>query len=393
MAVLQDQESGGERLTEALGLSTLQELRKTLDMDQKRTDASVKINRSMSKWIAKKNPNFEENANIQDASDNHDYRKTMMKPRKSKIQGRRMENEECILSLEQAFLAHSAAFDLDGDGTICVEELIIILERCGLFDDFFTPNKIRNYFNTWAEGCNELQVLTAPLTDGSIGYPEFQDVLMWGADIKGVDFTQCAQRVVRLSRKLCDKSSSVQKRLEVVFDAFCKNSSVRITAFEFGGLCQKVGVYQEDKFTMGDVYSLFYQISGVVHGEGVDFEGFVSIIGQVGERLGIGEEVFEVFAKAVELLDTDEETIIRVKMRLKQAAGIVGGSNWREFFHQCVPQHKGAGLLDWDAFLHMCREKLHLNDRDSHLRILFDKLDVDGSGDLEIDELFQFIES
>merc|ERR1719440_2585248 len=119
----------------------------------------------------------------------------MMQPRKSKVHGHRTGIEECIISLEQAFLAHSAAFDLDGDGTICVEELIIILERCGLFDDFWTANKIRNYFNTWADGCNQLQGEAPCDDDGSIGFREFQDVLRWGADIKGVDFAQCAQRV------------------------------------------------------------------------------------------------------------------------------------------------------------------------------------------------------
>jgi len=389
MTLVQAQDS--PRLAPAPGLSSLNGLRKTLDLDMKRADASVKLNKSMETWIARKSSEFQKKQEEKQREAKAGRRHMNMSARKSKIHGRRMEDDSCILSLEQAFIAHSAAFDLDGDGTICVEELILILDRCSLFDEFFTPNKVKNYFSTWADGCNEIHALMAPLTDGAIGFPEFKDVLSWGADIKGVDFTQCAQRVVRLSRKLCDKSSSVQRRLEVVFDAFCKKNPTMMSAFEFGGLCQRVGVYREDKFTMGDVYSLFYQISGIVHGDGVDFEGFISVVREVGYRLEIGEQVFEVFAKAVELLDTDEETVNRVKLRLKHAAQIVGGSDWRQFFQMQDPDK--SGFIDWEEFLQMCRDKLHLNDRDSHLRILFDKLDADGSGELEIEELISFIES
>lgn len=387
------------RLSTAVGLTTLQGLRKTLDLDQRRTEASVSLNRSMQRWIEIKGP-AKDSPELPHGIENHREALCVsskslkshisMAARKTSVHGKRAEFDPCILSMEQAFIAHSAAFDLDAGGPICVEELILILQRCSLFDDFFTPNKVRNYFCTWAEGCNELTTSEVPIDEG-LRYQEFEDVLRWGADIKGVDFTQCAQRVVRLSRKLCDKSSSVQRRLEVVFDAFCKKSSVYMSAFEFGGLCQKVGVYQDDKFTMGDVYSLFYQISGEVHGEGVDFEGFISVLKQVGERLEIGEAVFEVFAKVVSILDADEETIARVKMRLRKAAGIVGGSDWRFFFHQCDPDN--IGFFDWAHFLQMCRDKLHLNDRENSLRVLFDKLDLDGSGELQIDELIAFIEA
>jgi len=390
MAVQVLEPMDSSRLTTAPGLTSLQGLRKACDFDVKRTDATIMLNNSMAEWVARKSPMYAGGDLAKIAGSQR--RLSFQKPRATKILGRKQNEDGFVMNLEEAFLAHSAAFDLDGDGSICVEELILILERCGLFDEFFTPTKIKNYFTTWAEGCNQQQRSSAPLTDGAIGFEEFQDVLRWGADIKGVEFAACAQKVVRLSRKLCDKSSSVQKRLEVVFDAFCKKLPNRMSAFEFGGLCQKVGIFQEDRFTMGDVYSLFYQISGVVHGEGVDFSGFIDILPQVGHRLGIElEEIQEIFAKAVELLDTDEETIIRVKMRLKHSAGVVGGSDWRHFFHACDPD--ASGYIDWDEFLAMCREKLHLNDRNNHLRILFDKLDVDGAGELNLDTLIRFIEA
>jgi len=313
-------------------------------------------------------------------------RRSMRAPRKTRVSTTKLGMDEAaIISLEEAFRAHSAAFDLDGDGTICVEELILIFDRCSLFDDFFTPSRVRNYFTTWADGCNHVHGLTEPLGDDGIGFSDFKDVLSWAADMKSVDFATCVQRVVRLSRKLCDKAASVQRKLEVVFDAFCKKNPNHMSAFEFVNLCRTI------KFPLstGNVFSLFGHLPGGVQGKGLDFEGFIKVLGEVGQRLDIGDEVFPTFAKAVEYLDTDEETIIRVKMRLKHAATIVGGSSWQNFFKDCDPDR--SGLLDWDEFVTMCRTKLHLADRDNHLRILFERLDEDASGELSIEELIAFI--
>jgi len=372
------------------GLDSLADLQKKVNMDSRRAIASIGLNRSMQTWIARKSPYHGQDGNEFDScSPKGSKSMTVMAARESSIRtARSSTHNECILSLEQAFYAHAAAFDTDVDCMICVEELIIIFERCYLFDEFVTPNKVRNYFNTWVDGCNHVNG-TSALPDSGIGYEEFKDVLQWAADMKSQTIAECAQKVVRLSRKLCDKSASVQRRLEVVFDAFCKKDPQYMSAFEFGNLCQKIGVYEQDKFTMGDVYCLFFQINGVVHGTGVSFDGFISVLAEVGKRLEIGEEVYSVFARAVEVLDTDEETIGRVKMRLRQAASIVGGHDWRQFFHDFDAD--GSGSIDWDEFLALCREKLHLADRDNHLRILFDRLDEEGSGELNISILTSFI--
>jgi len=383
-------------LTTASGLASLDDLKRQVRRDSSRTTANCALNKSMQTWIARKSSSYGENCDdLELASPKGSNRMSLMKARKSQISRKRTSmTDECIVSLEQAFLAHSAAFDLDGDGTICVEELIIIFDRCNLFDEFFTPNKVRNYFNMWAEGCNHANGTATALPDNGIGYDEFKVVLQWAADMKAQSIIDCAQKVVRLSRKLCDKSASVQKRLEVVFDAFCKKDPQCMSAFEFGNLCQKVDIYDQDKFSMGDVYCLFYEMNGVVHGKGIDFDGFIHVLGEVGTRLDIGEEVYPIFARGVELLDTDEETVSRIKMRLRQAATIVGSTDrgstdWRQFFYTCDPD--GSGSINWEEFLSMCREKLHLADRDCHLRILFDRLDDEGTGELNISDLVNFI--
>jgi len=287
--------------------------------------------------------------------------------------------------LSGAFKAHAAAFDLDGNGTICVEELILIFDRCSLFDKFFTPNRVRNYFSTWAEGCNHSSRRAAPLDEDGIGFPEFEEVLRWAADMKGAPLSSCAQKVVSLSKRLCDSEASVQRKVEVVFDAFCKKTEHHMTAFEFGVLCRKLDL----PLGMGDVIILFKDLPGGLRGEGVDFQGFVRMLAAVGRQLGLGEEIFPAVARGVGLVDTDVETLVRVKMRLKNAASVVGGSDWEGFFRACDTDQ--SGQIDWEEFLDTCRGKLHLADRDSHLRILFEKLDREGTGEFSIDDLIHFI--
>jgi len=48
--------------------------------------------------------------------------------------------------------------------------------------------------------------------------------------------------------------------------------------------------------------------------------------------------------------------------------------------------------MDWDEFHHMCRERLKLTEKANHLKMIFEKLDRDDSGELSIDELIEFIE-
>jgi len=298
-----------------------------------------------------------------------------------------MLRPEDIFGLEEAFTAHTASFDMDGDGTINVEELIHIFDRCRLFNEHFTPEKVRDYFRTWAVGCNHHMGLATvpPGDDEGIGFQEFKRVLHWAAAMNRIEMETCVRKVVCLSKRLCDKEASVQRRLEVVFDSFCKKHPTCMNAFEFGRLCRKL----ELRFSMGDIFSLFSMLPGGVQGDGVDFAGFVQLLAEVGTRLELGEEVYSVFAGALELLDTDEETINRVRLRMRHSASVVSGPEWRKFFQDCDPD--GSGLIDFDEFKELCRSKLHLTDKDSHLRLLFEKIDQDGSDELSIDELIAFV--
>lgn len=390
-------------LTQAYGLSTLSNLQKQVDMDARRTGANIMLNNSMTSWMACKARGASQSrgqSKNEEAFDPESYelafvrlrskdelsksRSFCEKLRKSTVSMVRLNlDADLIYTLEEAFKAHVAAFDVDGENRISVEELIVILERCHLFDEFFTPSKVRNHFRAWADGCNHA-CMTKPLDDDGIGFAEFKFVLQWAADVKCVDMRQTVQKVVRLSRKLCDKEASVQRRLEVVFDTFSVQDPTRMSVFEFGNLCRKINV----PVCMADIFLIFNSHNGGLK-EGVDFEGFISVLTEVGKKLNMGEEVFATFAGAVEFLDNDETTLVRVKMKLLQAAGIVGGNDWERFFREC--DIDGSGTLDWEGFLAICRERLHLADRDSHLRILFERLDVEACGEIAIDGMIDFI--
>lgn len=294
------------------------------------------------------------------------------------------------VGLQDAFESIAASFDMDGDGTLGPEEIVHILGRCQLLDDVLTPTKVQDFFRTWEVGCNQVlgeNMDEASILDG-IGWEEFESLIKWCSDMKGMDITRCSARVIRLSRKLCDGKSSVRRRVKTVFDAFCKQDPDHLTAYEFSNLCESIRCFKRGHFATGDTYSIFYRTSQ--HENGVTFEEFWEMVGEVGRRLGIGEKVYDLFASGVSRLDVDESDIRRVKLRIKHAASSASTEGWRQFFHSC--DSDGSGRMDWDEFYDMCHTRLKLPERENHLKIMFEKLDDDDSGELSIDELIAFIE-
>lgn len=301
-----------------------------------------------------------------------------------------MGEDDDPVGLQEAFESIAASFDMDGDGTLGPTEVVHVLGRCQLLDDVLTPTKVEDFFRTWEVGCNQVlgeNMDASSILDG-IGWEEFESLIKWCSDMKGMDITRCSARVIRLSRKLCDGKSSTRRRLRTVFDAFCKQDPERLGAYEFSNLCASIRCFQRGKFATGDTFSIFYR--SCQHENGVDFDEFWEMLGEIGRRLEIGEKVYELFAAGVSRLDVDESDIRRVKLKIKHAASSASTEGWRQFFHSCDAD--GSGRMDWDEFYHMCKERLQLPERENHLKILFEKLDDDDSGELSIDELIAFIE-
>jgi len=303
----------------------------------------------------------------------------------------RDDDSELTTNLRTAFETIAASFDMDGDGTLDPEEVIHILGRCQMLDDVLTAGKVRDFFSMWSLGCNHIlgdSLTKDDILDG-IGFEEFESVLRWGADMKGVEFPRCTARVIRLSRKLCDGKSSDQRKLKTVFEAYCKKQPDRMNAFEFTNLCEKVGLYKRGEFSSGDAYAIFY--AACPNAGFVDFEGFMSLILDAGRIMGKTDaEAASAFAHGVSKLEVDQNAIRRVKLRIKHAASNASNEGWRQFFQSCDPDQ--SGNMDWDEFFDMCRNRLKLDDSENHLKILFEKLDEDDSGELSIDELIEFIE-
>mmetsp|Transcript_35804 Transcript_35804/g.64978 ORF Transcript_35804/g.64978 Transcript_35804/m.64978 type:complete len:443 (+) Transcript_35804:50-1378(+) len=301
------------------------------------------------------------------------------------------EDPELTQNLRSAFETIAASFDMDGDGTLDPEEVIHILQRCQMIDEVLTAGKVRDFFRMWSVGCNHIlgESLTEEDIADGISFEEFETVLRWGADMKGAEFSRCTARVIRLSRKLCDGKSSDRRKLKTVFEAYCKKMPDKMTAFEFANLCEKIGLYKRGVFASGDAYSIFY--TACPEGPGVDFEGFMSLISDAGRIMGRSDaEAASAFASGVSKLEVDQNAIRRVKLRIKHAANNASTEGWRQFFKSCDPDQ--SGNMDWDEFFDMCRNRLKLDDRENHLKILFEKLDEDDSGELSIDELIEFIE-
>lgn len=160
-------------------------------------------------------------------------------------------------------------------------------------------------------------------------------------------------------------------------------------AYEFSSLCQQLGVFQQGLLATGDIYTLF-ATSEHADSSGVDFEGFMHMLDELGRRLGVDSQIFETFASQVSRLDNDVHTIRKVKLRLKHAASGASSEGWRQFFRAC--DEDGSGFLEWDEFYSMCRDRLRLTERENHLKILFEHLDADDSGKLSVEEFIAFIE-
>ncbi|CAE7337962.1 srfAC [Symbiodinium sp. KB8] len=295
-------------------------------------------------------------------------------------------------NLEDAFYLIAAAYDLNGNGLLDDYEVLTVLDRCKLLDSKLTATKIKSFFRTWAVGCNKIigENLNAEDIEDGIGYEEFTSLLHWIADMKGIPLTRCRARVIRLSHKMVvDSRSSVKRRLALLFDGFCKREAEWMSPHEFTNLCHTTNLYKQGVFSAGDAFKIFYQTPGLEN-QRMDFAGFMHAIQQVGEMFGKSEaQSAEMFAAAVGRMDTDEETVRRIKLRIKHAASVHGENGWREFFHECDQDQ--SGYMDIDEFLDMCRHKLHLDDRKSHLQLLFERLDEDDSGELSIDEIIAFM--
>mmetsp|Transcript_112598 Transcript_112598/g.303988 ORF Transcript_112598/g.303988 Transcript_112598/m.303988 type:complete len:425 (-) Transcript_112598:191-1465(-) len=406
-------------LTEAKGLTCLPSLTKQVGNDSRRCVANINLNKSMAAWMVHKargeepdwlkagaetlpasprTPLSKEASRrncltrrasamlLEEPSDETGQAMVLTRSaaRETRVLGRRTSLNAGNVCLQAAYRTHVAGFVKEGDNRVSVEELIIILNRCKLFDEHFTPDKVRNHCSTWADGCNKAHQVKALGLDG-IGPLEFEHLLRWASDVKCIEFRLIVQKVVRLAKKVADQAGTVQQKLEFVFDACGHQANNHMSAFEFGNLCRRLNL----SVSMGDVILVFNKQPGGLQ-EGIDFGGFINVLKEIGEKLGIGDEAYNLFAHAQEFLGTKDKTLLRLQARLRRAAVIVMGEEWKSFLKKFV--RREAQTIDWAEFVSLCRDTLHLQERDSHLEILFDHLDTDANGEFPIQTLIDFLD-
>jgi len=291
------------------------------------------------------------------------------------------------ISLEEAYELHSYNFDADGDGTMGLEEIMLLLERCKFFDEFLTHKKARVYLLTWEGGCNHVVGLGPTRDSEGFGYEEFERLLQWVADIKMVPFDRLAGKVVALSSQICDKSSSVRRKLEVVFQTYAVQEQGRMSVFEFAALCSKSGLYERGRFCTGDAHQIYHRHRGCA--ESIEFDGFLAVLTEVGRYSEAGAKIRLKVASHCDSLKADEAMQSKLRLKMRVAACAIEGREWEHFFRNV--EADGSGSLTWEQFYKMCRLQLHLLDHDNHLRTLFSRLDTDICGEIAVEELISFV--
>jgi Ca2+-binding EF-hand superfamily protein len=89
--------------------------------------------------------------------------------------------------------------------------------------------------------------------------------------------------------------------------------------------------------------------------------------------------------------DSEQERLLFASIcsRIKAAAYTDGGTNWEKLFRE---QDKDrSGQICWSEFYSMCRRVLKVTESEDHLNRVFKSLDIDGSGDVELEEFIQFV--
>jgi len=79
----------------------------------------------------------------------------------------------------------------------------------------------------------------------------------------------------------------------------------------------------------------------------------------------------------------------QVRSRLKGAAQYLHQQDWRRFLQS--QDADGSGQISYREFRVMCTAELKLQEPDENLKLVFDSLDFDSSGEISIAELIEFV--
>lgn len=78
-----------------------------------------------------------------------------------------------------------------------------------------------------------------------------------------------------------------------------------------------------------------------------------------------------------------------MRVRLKGAAQFMKGADWERVITSVDAD--GSGQIGFPEFRKLCRGELRMAEPDSYLRVVFESLDEDGSGEVSVEELLQYV--
>lgn len=172
--------------------------------------------------------------------------------------------------------------DSEADTEMSLPAVLAWFRRTGIYKHtLLTDAEVVDYVQQMMSGRKVAAIVSiANRRSNSISPVQFQALVHWIAQHKGISFSECIA-------KLVNHPGAQRTRLEHYFAEFAHGSSSGfMTVYEFTRFCKVFGLFKitRKRFVEGDVQFLFTS-SG--EGKAVDLEGFRRILGQVAKRIDL----------------------------------------------------------------------------------------------------------
>lgn len=172
--------------------------------------------------------------------------------------------------------------DSEADTEMSLPAVLAWFRRTGIYKHtLLTDAEVVDYVQQMMSGRKVAAIVSiANRRSNSVSPVQFQALVHWIAQHKGISFSECIA-------KLVNHPGAQRTRLEHYFAEFAHGSSSGfMTVYEFTRFCKVFGLFKitRKRFVEGDVQFLFTS-SG--EGKAVDLEGFRRILGQVAKRIDL----------------------------------------------------------------------------------------------------------
>lgn len=172
--------------------------------------------------------------------------------------------------------------DSEADTEMSLPAVLAWFRRTEIYKHtLLTDAEVVDYIQQMLSGRRVAAIVSvANRRSNAISPVQFQALVHWIAQHKGITFSECIS-------KLVNHRGAQRTRLEHYFAEFAHGLSCGfMTVYEFTRFCKVFGLFKltPGRFVEGDVQFLF-TVSG--EGKAVDLEGFRRVLGQVANRIDL----------------------------------------------------------------------------------------------------------